>query len=93
MEDKKEKYMIQAMNEMCENVNTFMFDCWDNVEEVGKDFNADAEKMTLEDAIKELDYTCSYFRQCCLAKEKIEPTTIMDMVIAAAVAFKKLEIK
>lgn len=83
----KEKYMIQAMNEMCESVNSFIHECWDDVEKVGTDFHADAEKMTLEEAAKDLDY----YNKCRSANEKIEPTTIMDIVIAAAIVFKKLE--
>jgi len=86
----EEKYMIQAMNEMRENANSFMHECWDDVKKVGTDFHADAEKMTLEEAVKDLDVMCSNFKQEYLAGEKMEYTTIMDIVIAAAVALKKI---
>lgn len=83
-------YMVRAMNEMRENVNSFIREGLDE-ERAGVEFNTDAKKQTLEEALKELDTTCSYFKQEYLAGEKIEPTTIMDIVIAAAIAFKKLD--
>lgn len=88
--ENKEKYMFQAMDVLHENISSFMHDCWDDVEKVGTDFHADAEKMSFAEAIKDLDVMVDNFKQEYLAGEKIEATTIMDIVIAAAIAFKKV---
>ena len=85
------KYMFRAMDEMRENINTFMHECWDDVEDVGTDFHVGAERMTLEDAANDLDQTISYYNKCRSAGEEIEHTCIIDIVIAAEIVFDKLE--
>ena len=97
--EQNKMYMIQAVNEICSSTTGYIEDCLDPGK-IGTDYHKEAEAMTLEEAIKDLDVYYQDFLRCGINKGdaevkygKVEPIFLIDLVIAAGIVFQKTEQK